>query len=173
MNKGNNSHRFRHWRILRGCRAEKGRDRVSYAPETEAFGAPGSRGSRKAIQGVIVMPIFIAVLFQLSGTQAPAPPGDGQHEPLASHVQALDRSLARRSISADRRVARDSGVLRCPRNFCAHRYCVSWLLQRGLSVARFNYRIARYRGSADGRPTEHSGRNAGRICFWGCILIAW
>jgi hypothetical protein len=47
MNKGNNSQRFRHRRILRGCRAEKGRDRAGYAPEIKAFGAPGSRGSGK------------------------------------------------------------------------------------------------------------------------------
>lgn len=47
----------------------------------------------------------------------------------------------------------------------------SWLLRRGLAAAKFDARIARYRGSADWTPMTTPTAIAGRVCFWGCVLI--
>jgi hypothetical protein len=47
----------------------------------------------------------------------------------------------------------------------------AWLLRRGLSLTKFNDRVARYRGSADWTPMNTPAEIAGRVCFWGCILI--
>jgi hypothetical protein len=47
----------------------------------------------------------------------------------------------------------------------------SWLLRRALSFAKFDDRVARYRGSADWTPLTTPTAIAGRVCFWGCIFI--
>ncbi len=48
---------------------------------------------------------------------------------------------------------------------------LSWLLRRGLALAKFDARVARYRGSADWTPMTAPTVIAGRVCYWGCILV--
>lgn len=48
---------------------------------------------------------------------------------------------------------------------------LSWLLRRVLALAKFDDRVARYRGSANWTPMNTPTALAGRICFWGCVLI--
>lgn len=45
------------------------------------------------------------------------------------------------------------------------------LLRRVLVMAKFDDRIARYRGSDDWAPMSAPTAIAGRVCFWGCVLI--
>jgi uncharacterized membrane protein len=47
----------------------------------------------------------------------------------------------------------------------------SWLLRRGLAMANFDDRMARYRGSADWTPMTAPTAIAGRAAFWACVLI--
>ena len=47
----------------------------------------------------------------------------------------------------------------------------SWLLRRGLAAAKFDTRVARYRGSSDWTPLTTPTTLAGRVCFWVCVLI--
>jgi len=117
------------------------------------------------------MPILIAVLFQLSETQAPAPLAMDNMSLWHHMSQALDQSLAR---VLSLLIAVLPGILAffvALGIFALIGIVFSWLLQRGLSVARFNDRIARYRGSADWTPLNTPAEIAGRVCFWGCILI--
>ncbi len=47
----------------------------------------------------------------------------------------------------------------------------SALLRRGLQIAKFDDRIARYRGGADWTPPNAPTALAGRAAFWACVLI--
>ncbi len=47
----------------------------------------------------------------------------------------------------------------------------SWLLRRGLALAKFDARVARYRGNTDWTPMNTPTAIAGRLCSWGCVLI--
>ncbi|MGH8010963.1 MAG: mechanosensitive ion channel family protein, partial [Candidatus Binataceae bacterium] len=48
---------------------------------------------------------------------------------------------------------------------------ISALLRRGLRMAKFDDRVARYRGSADWTPMTSPTALAARAAFWGCVLI--
>lgn len=48
---------------------------------------------------------------------------------------------------------------------------LAWLLRRGLSAAKFDDRVARYRGNADWTPMTTPTAIAGRACFWVCMVI--
>lgn len=48
---------------------------------------------------------------------------------------------------------------------------LSALMRRGLTMARFDDRIARSRGSADWTPTTSPTALAARACFWGCLVL--
>src|SRR6185437_4179149 len=50
--------------------------------------------------------------------------GDGQHEPLASHVGGAGSIAGPRAVAVDRCAAGHSGVLCCPWDLRAHRNCV-------------------------------------------------
>jgi Mechanosensitive ion channel, conserved TM helix len=123
------------------------------------------------IQGVSVMPTILAALIQLSGPQAQQPL-TVDHLTLWHHMSdALDQSLDR---VLSLLIAVLPGILAffvAVGVFALIGALFSWLLRRGLSMAKFDDRIARYRGNADWTPMNTPIAIAGRVCFWGCVLI--
>ncbi len=114
---------------------------------------------------------ILAAFFQLTAPQGPHPlPVD--NVTLWHHMSdALDQSLDR-VLSLLMSVL--PGILAffvALGIFALIGVIFSWLLRRGLSMAKFDDRIARYRGSADWTPMNTPTSIAGRVCFWGCILI--
>lgn len=125
------------------------------------------------IRGVSVMATILAAVLQYAQTQAPAPMpllvddvSIWHHMSEALH-QSLDRVLSLL-------IAVLPGILAfffALGIFALIGVAFSWLLRRALSIAKFNDRVARYRGSADWTPMNTPTEIAGRICFWGCVLI--
>lgn len=117
------------------------------------------------------MPNILAAFLQLSQIQAPMPLS-ADNVSLWRHMsRALDESLDR---VLSLLIAVLPGILAffvALGIFALIGLVFAWLLRRGLSLAKFNDRIARYRGSADWTPMNTPAEIAGRVCFWGCILI--
>lgn len=119
------------------------------------------------------MPTILAAVLQYTQVPAPAPtPLSADNVSLWHHMSsALDQSLDR---VLSLLIAVLPGILAffvALGIFALIGLVFSWLLQRGLSLAKFNDRVARYRGSADWTPMNTPAEIAGRVCFWGCILI--
>ena len=114
---------------------------------------------------------ILATLFQLTAPEAPRPL-NVDNATLWHHMSdALDQSLDR-VLSLLMSVL--PGILAffvALGIFALIGVIFSWLLRRGLSMAKFDDRIARYRGSADWTPMNAPTAIAGRVCFWGCVLI--
>ena len=95
------------------------------------------------------MPTILAALFQLSGNQPPQPL-TVDNATLWRHMsEALDQSLDRVFSLL---IAVLPGILAffvAVGIFALIGVIFSWLLRRTLSMAKFDDRIARYRGSAD------------------------
>ena len=117
------------------------------------------------------MPTILAALIQLSGTEAPQPL-TVDNVTLWHHMsEALDQSLDR---VLSLLIAVLPGILAffvAVGVFALIGVVFSWLLRRALSMAKFDDRIARYRGSADWTPMNAPTAIAGRVCFWGAVLI--
>ncbi len=117
------------------------------------------------------MPTILATLIQVSQTQGPSSLSVN-NVPLWRHMSdALDQSLDR---VLSLLIAVLPGILAffvALGIFALIGLVFSWLLRRGLMLAKFNDRVARYRGSADWTPMNTPAEIAGRVCFWGCVLI--
>ncbi|HEV2133591.1 MAG TPA: hypothetical protein VGR47_04960 [Terracidiphilus sp.] len=116
---------------------------------------------------------ILAAVLQYAQSQAPTPaPLSVDNATLWHHMsQALHESLDR---VLSLLIAVLPGILAffvALGIFALIGVVFSWLLRRGLSMAKFNDRVARYRGSADWTPMNTPAEIAGRVCFWGCILI--
>lgn len=114
---------------------------------------------------------ILAALLQL--TQAPVPrPLNVDNATLWRHMSdALDQSLDR---VLSLLIAVLPGILAffvAVGIFALIGAIFSWLLRRALSMAKFDDRVARYRGSADWTPMTAPTAIAGRVCFWGSVLI--
>ena len=117
------------------------------------------------------MPTILASLVQLSQTQAPAPPAFDDGSLWHNMSQALHQSLAR---VLSLLIAVLPGILAffvALAIFAIIGVVFSWILRRALMLAKFNDRVARYRGSADWTPMNTPAEIAGRVAFWGCVLI--
>lgn len=117
------------------------------------------------------MPTILASLFQLSENQAPAPPTFDNGSLWHNMSQALHQSLAR---VLSLLIAVLPGILAffvALAVFAVIGLVFSWILRRALLLAKFNDRVARYRGSADWTPMNTPSEIAGRVAFWGFVLI--
>jgi hypothetical protein len=117
------------------------------------------------------MSTILAALIQLTETNAPRPLSMNNVTLWRHMSDALDQSLDR---VLSLLIAVLPGILAffvALGIFTLIGMAFSWLLRRGLTLAKFNDRVARYRGSADWTPTNTPAEIAGRVCFWGCLLI--
>lgn len=121
------------------------------------------------------MATILAAVLQYTQAQAPTPaptPLSAENVSLWHHMSsALDQSLDR---VLSLLIAVLPGILAffvALGIFALIGIVFSWLLRRGLAIAKFNDRVAQYRGSADWTPMNTPAEIAGRVCFWGCVLI--
>jgi hypothetical protein len=117
------------------------------------------------------MATILAAVLQYAQTQAPAPLSVDDVSIWHHMSQALHQSLDR---VLSLLIAVLPGILAffvALGIFALIGVAFSWLLRRALSIAKFNDRVARYRGSADWTPMNTPAEIAGRVCFWGCVLI--
>ncbi|MGH9606727.1 MAG: hypothetical protein ACRD3N_13640 [Terracidiphilus sp.] len=117
------------------------------------------------------MPTILAAVFQAAAPQS-APPLYTDNATLWRHMsdalhQSLDRVLSLLIAILPGIVAFfiALGI------FTLIGIVFSAILRRGLSLAKFDDRMARYRGSADWTPLTSPTAMAGRAAFWGCVLI--
>jgi hypothetical protein len=113
---------------------------------------------------------ILATIFQPMSAQA-APPLSVDNATLWRHMSgALHQSLYR---VLSLLIAVLPGILAffiAVGVFALLGLILSWLLRRVLALAKFDARIARYRGGADWTPMSTPTAIVGRVCYWICIL---